>query len=89
MTEEDPNLFPFVDARTDPDKVLEYKGAFDNEDNILVIDNGSYNCRMGWMSSQEGPQLVYKNVLGRTRKEKGKESELVVANDIANIETLR
>ena len=54
---------------------------------------------MGWSS---GPDLAtsptdqksfngvtFKNVLAKTRKEKGKESELQVGNDIANIEAVR
>ena len=43
---------------------------------------------MGW-HRQEEPDLIYKPVMARTRKEKGKESELLVANDIANIEAFR
>eukprot|EP00095_Tigriopus_kingsejongensis_P010207 snap_masked-scaffold704_size109063-processed-gene-0.8 protein:Tk10207 transcript:snap_masked-scaffold704_size109063-processed-gene-0.8-mRNA-1 annotation:"actin-related protein 5" len=49
---------------------------------------GSYHCRLGWQSSEK-PDLLYKNVMARTRKEKGKESELWVANDILNIEAVR
>lgn len=49
---------------------------------------GSYQARVGW-SAEAGPSLTYKNVLARTRKEKLKESELLVANDIANIESVR
>ena len=51
---------------------------------------------MGWSN---GPDLTsgssdfsgisYKNILAKTRKEKGKDSELQVGNDIANIEAVR
>ena len=45
--------------------------------------------RVGW-SSSDSPDLVFRPVLGRTRKEKGKSgTELLVANDIANVETVR
>ena len=45
--------------------------------------------RVGW-SSSDSPDLVFRPVLGRTRKEKGKNgTELLVANDIANVETVR
>ena len=51
---------------------------------------------MGWDSSGEfeasslpSNGLVFKSVMVKTRKEKGKESELQVANDIPNIETVR
>ena len=54
-------------------------------------------CRMGWScgpdltrnSSSDFRGVSYKNILAKTRKEKGKESELQVGNDIANIEAVR
>ena len=53
--------------------------------NSLESISGSYHCRMGWKSSQEFDKtsedaLVFKSVMVKTRKEKGKESELHVAN---------
>ena len=45
--------------------------------------------RVGW-STSDSPDLVFRPVLGRTRKEKGKSgTELLVANDIANVEAVR
>lgn len=50
---------------------------------------------MGWNKSSSrsslsaGSDLVYKSVMVKTRKEKGKESELHVANDIPNLEAVR
>ena len=50
---------------------------------------GSSMSRVGW-SSSSSPDLVFRPVLGRTRKEKGKSgTELLVANDIANVEAVR
>jgi hypothetical protein len=47
---------------------------------------GSFQCRLGWQdsgsfteSSFESKGLVYKNVMAKTRKEKGKEAELHVS----------
>lgn len=47
---------------------------------------GSYNCQMGWDDSLEFDSsslvsngLVFKSVMVKTRKEKGKESELHVS----------
>merc|ERR1711860_267299 len=58
--------------------------------------SGSYQCRMGWDSSRyfdtsslASNGLVFKSVLVKTRKEKGKEAELHVANDIPNLEAVR
>ena len=46
---------------------------------------GSFQCRLGWHSSGDFSEsnfdakgLVYKNVMAKTRKEKGKEAELHV-----------
>ena len=62
---------------------------------ILPI-SGSYQCRMGWDSSRDFESsclasngLVFKSVMVKTRKEKGKEAELHVANDIPNLEAVR
>ena len=49
---------------------------------------GSSNVRVGW-HTQNDPSLVFKPVLTKTRREKGKDSELLVANDIINIEAFR
>ena len=57
---------------------------------------GSYHCRMGWDTSRDfdtsslaSNGLIFKSVLVKTRKEKGKEAELHVANDIPNLEAVR
>ena len=51
----------------------------------FLLFKGSYNCRMGWDTSGEfeasslgSNGLVFKSVMVKTRKEKGKESELHV-----------
>eukprot|EP00090_Calanus_glacialis_P030781 TRINITY_DN5000_c0_g1_i1.p1 TRINITY_DN5000_c0_g1~~TRINITY_DN5000_c0_g1_i1.p1 ORF type:complete len:706 (+),score=170.20 TRINITY_DN5000_c0_g1_i1:31-2118(+) len=54
----------------------------------IVIDNGAWECRVGWAGDHQ-PKLQYRNVLAKTRKEKGKESELLVGSDITNIEAVR
>merc|ERR1712012_147821 len=83
------NLFDFKDFKNPVDPMLNYDEK--RHDDTLLIDNGSYHCRMGWESSQEFDKtsedaLVFKSVMVKTRKEKGKESELHVANDIPNLE---
>ena len=56
----------------------------------MAIFQGSFNTRMGWSSSTEGPDLVYKPLIAKTRREKGKlESELLVGNSIPNLEAVR
>jgi len=78
-------LYRFADSKTPPDPFL--KIPEENSSTSIVIDNGSYICRMGWSTSEDS--ISYKNVLAKTRKEKGKESELLVGNDISNIEAVR
>jgi len=58
------------------------------KDTPIVIDNGAWECRVGWAGDQI-PKLKYRNVLAKTRREKGKESELLVGSDITNIEAVR
>ena len=52
----------------------------------IPIFVGSFQCRLGWHdsenfaeSSYQAQGLVYKNVMAKTRKEKGKEAELHVS----------
>ena len=37
------SIWSLLDLRPGPDPVLEYKGTYDKEDNIIVWDNGKYN----------------------------------------------
>ncbi|TRY79138.1 hypothetical protein TCAL_09044 [Tigriopus californicus] len=87
MTDPGP-VVPFNDLKTEPDPILTYQNKYDDPAHVIVLDNGSYQCRVGW-DDGEHPALIYKNIMARTRKEKGKESELWVANDILNIEAVR
>ncbi|XP_001359960.3 actin-related protein 5 [Drosophila pseudoobscura] len=40
---------------------------------VLVIDNGSYECRVGWNNTKE-PALRFRNVLTKPRKDRKKEA---------------
>ena len=56
---------------------------------MFFHDVGSSMSRVGW-STSASPSLLFRPVLGRTRREKGKSgTELLVANDIANVEAVR
>ena len=54
----------------------------------VVFDNGGWECRVGWAGHSE-PELVFRNILAKTRRDKTKESELLVGSDINNIEAVR
>lgn len=52
---------------------------------MLEFYLGSFQCRLGWHDSgyfsesiSDSMGLVYKNIMAKTRKEKGKEAELHV-----------
>ncbi|XP_012263485.1 actin-related protein 5 [Athalia rosae] len=82
-------ILELKDSKTVPDIVYEYSAKVRNESTPLIIDNGSYNCRVGWAMEKE-PQLIFKNLIAKPRKERGKkDGELQVGNDIANIEAVR
>ncbi|OXU27942.1 hypothetical protein TSAR_010339 [Trichomalopsis sarcophagae] len=77
------------DVRAVPDIIHVYSEKVKTEATPLVIDNGSYNCRVGWATEKE-PQLVFKNLIAKPRKERGKkDGDIQVGNDIANIEAMR
>ena len=55
----------------------------------LVIDNGSYHCRVGWAGLLM-PELDFKNVIAKNRgNRKEKDWEMLVADEITNIEAVR
>ena len=57
----------------------------------MINFQGSYKCRAGW-ASEPLPMLNFRNLLGRTRKDRTKkdqESQMLVGNDITNLESMR
>ncbi|KAK3910942.1 Actin-related protein 5 [Frankliniella fusca] len=82
-------VFELKDAKTVPDIIHPYTSDLKNGHVPIVIDNGSYNCRVGWATHSK-PCLVFKNLVAKTRKERGKkDGELQVGNDITNLEAVR
>lgn len=74
------------DLNKEPDEFFAYSDSTRLRKTPIVIDNGSFECRVGW-AIDESPRMVFKNI---TAKQRGKkESEVQVGNDIANIEAVR
>lgn len=70
----------------EPDNFFTYTDGVRLRKTPVVIDNGSYECRVGW-ASDESPRMIFKNI---TAKQRGKkESDVQVGNDIANVEAVR
>ncbi|XP_057325666.1 actin-related protein 5 [Microplitis mediator] len=83
------DIVELKDVKTIQDIIHAYPDKIKNQSVPLVIDNGSYNCRVGWATEKE-PQLVFKNLIAKPRKERGKkDGEVQVGNDITNIESVR
>ncbi|XP_014206962.1 actin-related protein 5 [Copidosoma floridanum] len=83
------NVLKLKDLKTVPDILHVYPENIKTEETPLVIDNGSYKCRVGWATEKE-PQLVFKNLIAKPRKERGKkDGDIQVGNDITNIEAMR
>ncbi|XP_018024464.1 actin-related protein 5 [Hyalella azteca] len=83
-------IYQFADARTIPDPIFPYT---ENLNGIpIVIDNGSFQCRVGW-ATQDEPCLQFRNCYAKHRKDRGKKmpatTELLVGNDISNLEAVR
>ncbi|GLH02555.1 Actin-related protein 5 [Gryllus bimaculatus] len=77
------------DLKTVPDPIHQYPKTVRSSALPLVIDNGSYNCRVGWSINKE-PLMIFKNIIAKPRKERGKkDGETQVGNDITNIEAVR
>lgn len=89
----DQNIVILRDQKTTPDIVHEYTGT--PKLLPLVIDNGSFQCRVGF-ANKSSPQLLFKNLICKPRKDRNKKEEVpqappatLIGNDIVNIETLR
>lgn len=61
----------------------------------FVFYPGSYECRVGWATS-ENPLLTFRNLIAKPRKEKAKKDAeppilqpTQIGNDIVNIEAMR
>ncbi|XP_013179735.1 PREDICTED: actin-related protein 5-like [Papilio xuthus] len=83
------------DYKTVPDIVHEYGPTLKFGHIPLVIDNGSYQCRVGW-SIYDEPHLIFKNLIARPRKDRCKKDAeppvtppIQIGNDIINIEAVR
>ncbi|KAL0871217.1 hypothetical protein ABMA27_004986 [Loxostege sticticalis] len=89
------NVLVLKDYKTVPDVVHEYEPSLKFGHIPLVIDNGSYQCRVGW-SIYEEPHLIFKNLIARPRKDRCKKDAeppvtppIQIGNDIINIEAVR
>lgn len=87
------SLIHFKDFKHSPDIVHQYNSALKAHSTPIIIDNGSYQCRVGWASSSE-PLLMFKNIIAKPRKERYKKDDnsspmVQVGNDIVNIEAVR
>ncbi|KAJ8712337.1 hypothetical protein PYW07_005179 [Mythimna separata] len=89
------NVLVLKDYKTVPDIVHEYSPTLKFGHIPLVIDNGSYQCRVGWSINDE-PNLIFKNLIARPRKDRCKKDAeppvtppIQIGNDIVNIEAVR
>lgn len=76
-----------ADVRPTPLPVLEYDSQR-GKGTPIVIDGGAWEWRAGWAGAWR-PAATFRSVVARTRREKGRESELLVGSDVANIEAVR
>ncbi|KAI5704017.1 hypothetical protein M8J75_001135 [Diaphorina citri] len=77
------------DTKILPDPYYEYLDELRDSSLPIVFDNGAWCCRVGWASCEK-PNLIFKNLIAKPRKERGKkDGETQVGNDISNIEAVR
>ncbi|KAI0238364.1 Actin-related protein 5 [Lamellibrachia satsuma] len=84
--ESDENVFTFEDEQPVSDPVHQYTDVLRNDKAAIIIDNGSYKCRAGWVTDDQ-PRLIFKNVLARQRSKK--DADVLIGNDISNLEVVR
>ncbi|CAG8464587.1 16716_t:CDS:10 [Cetraspora pellucida] len=59
----------------------DYETNFLNKGTPLVIDNGSYQCRVGW-ATDISPRLQFDNLVSKYKDRKLNQSVLLVGNDV-------
>ncbi|KAJ6649385.1 Actin-related protein 5 [Pseudolycoriella hygida] len=84
------NIIELKDLKPIPDIVHLYTPSIKENHVPLIIDNGSYSCRVGWACSDQ-PQLIFRNLIAKPRKDRNKKDKdelpiIQIGNDIANIE---
>ncbi|KAL1490818.1 hypothetical protein ABEB36_013448 [Hypothenemus hampei] len=90
------DILQFIDAKTVPDIIHTYSGNYRKNSTPIIIDNGSYMCKVGWATDDE-PLLQFRNLIAKPRRERSKKDtveipqspQLQVGNDIVNIEAVR
>ncbi|RWS17275.1 actin-related protein 5-like protein [Dinothrombium tinctorium] len=78
------SFLPLQEIEATPDPFYAYSPQFDGIP--IVIDNGAYNCRVGFANEQK-PKLVFRNLIAKLRGKK--EPEILVGNDISNLEAVK
>ncbi|KAK4871947.1 hypothetical protein RN001_016071 [Aquatica leii] len=87
-------VLQFKDLKPTPDII--HAHGVDQHNATIIIDNGSYQCRVGWLNQRE-PLLIFRNLIAKPRKERTKKDapessqtpQLQIGNDITNIEAVR
>ncbi|GFQ72130.1 actin-related protein 5 [Trichonephila clavata] len=86
MVEKTVKIYSLPTYQVKPDVFLVYSDNVSKSKIPIIIDNGSYLCKAGWIVNEK-PPLVFRNVAAKHRGKK--ESETQVGNDIKNIEAVR
>ncbi|GFW16867.1 actin-related protein 5 [Trichonephila clavipes] len=86
MVEKSVKIYSLPTYQVKPDVFLVYSDNVSKSKIPIIIDNGSYLCKAGWIVNEK-PTLVFRNVAAKHRGKK--ESETQVGNDIKNIEAVR
>jgi len=82
-------LYTFEDKGTIPDQIWPYSSDVASQRIPLIIDNGSYSCKVGWSCNQM-PQLIFRNLIAKARvKKEGDSNYSMIGNDITNLESMR
>lgn len=92
-------ILQFEDTKTVPDIIYKYSKVVRDHLVPIIINNGSYQCRVGWATDSE-PVLLFKNYIAKPRKERSKpnkdgsveiplQPQLQVGNNIINVEAVR
>ncbi|OQV12223.1 Actin-related protein 5 [Hypsibius exemplaris] len=82
------HVLEFRDEGATPLQIRPYTAALRSQKPVLVIDNGSWNCRAGW-STDPRPPFSFYNLLAKQKGKKGEQEPIIIGGDLGQIENLR
>ncbi|GAU97885.1 hypothetical protein RvY_09110 [Ramazzottius varieornatus] len=82
------SIIEFRDETLIPLRIVPFTEQSRSQNPCLVIDNGSWHCRVGWSVNSQ-PSHSFYSLLAKQKGRKGDREPILIGNDLGQIETVR